>query len=67
MTSNITKKLHKAGMHLEQQAKAFDVVCGMELKPTDTKLHAEHKGEVYYFCNIVCKNHFVNDPLKYVG
>lgn len=44
-----------------------DVVCGMELDPKETKLHLEHKGEVYYFCNMSCKNHFANDPKKYVG
>lgn len=54
-------------MHIEQEAKALDVVCGMEIDPVHTKLHAEHRGEVYYFCSTVCKNHFVNDPQKYVG
>ncbi len=67
MSTNIAKKLNKAGMHIEQEPKAMDVVCGMELDPVHTKLHVEHKGEVYYFCNVVCKNHFVNDPQKYVG
>lgn len=67
MSKNITKKLHKIGMHVEQKIKALDVVCGMELDPLRTKLHVEHKGEVYYFCSTTCKNHFVNDPQKYIG
>jgi Cu+-exporting ATPase len=45
----------------------IDLVCGMDLDPTETKLHVEHKGEVYYFCTTTCKNHFVNDPEKYLG
>lgn len=48
-------------------AGVIDPICGMELDPSDTKLHVEHKGEVYYFCNTVCKNHFVNDPQKYIS
>jgi len=47
--------------------KALDVICGMEVDPKHTRLHVEHSGEVYYFCNVVCRDHFVNDPQKYVG
>jgi len=67
MSTNTTKQLKKAGMHIEFENKALDVICGMEVDPAHTKLHIEHKGEVYYFCSTVCKNHFVNDPQKYVG
>lgn len=67
MSNNITKQLKKAGMHIELENKALDVICGMEVDPAQTKIHVEHKGEVYYFCSTVCKNHFVNDPQKYVG
>ncbi len=45
----------------------IDMVCGMELDPTETKIQVEHKGETYYFCNMSCKNHFVNNPEKYIG
>ncbi len=44
-----------------------DVVCGMEIDPTQTKLHVEQKGKVYYFCSMVCMNHFVNDSQKYAS
>lgn len=54
-------------MHSVLESKAFDVVCAMEIDPVHTKLHVEHKGEVYYFCSTTCQNHFVNDPQKYVG
>lgn len=67
MSTIVTKQLKKAGMHLELEKKVLDLVCGMELDPSETKLHVEYKGEVYYFCSTVCKNHFVNDPQKYVG
>ena len=48
-------------------AVVIDLVCGMELDPAETRLHVEHKGEVHYFCTTTCKNHFVNDPEKYLG
>ncbi len=44
MSSNITKQLKKAGMHIEPETRALDVVCGMELDPVHTKLHVEHIG-----------------------
>ena len=64
---NLRKQLRKAGMHIEAEVSVLDVICGMELDPKRTKLHVEHKGEVYYFCSMTCKNHFVHDPEKYVG
>ncbi len=67
MFANIIKQLRKVGAHIEPEAKALDVVCGMEVDPLHAKLHVEHSGEVYYFCSTTCKNHFVNDPEKYVG
>ena len=54
-------------MHIQPNEKAFDVVCGMEVDPIHTKLHVEYEGSVYYFCSTTCKNHFVNDPQKYIG
>jgi len=67
MTNNTNKQLKGANMHIESDQKVIDVVCGMELDPAHTKLHVEHRGEVYYFCSTTCKNHFVSDPGKYVG
>ena len=67
MSSNTTKQLKKVGMHIEPETKALDVVCGMELDPSPIKLHVEHQREVYYFCSTICKNHFANDPEKYVA
>ena len=45
----------------------FDVVCGMELNLAHIKHAIEHIGESYYFCGESCRDHFVNDPEKYVG
>lgn len=67
MSKKIVEQLNKTGMPVEPETKVLDVICGMELDPVYTKLHAEHKKEIYYFCSTVCKNHFVNDPQKYVG
>lgn len=67
MSSKIEKQLKRAGMHIESEKKVLDVVCGMELDPAHTKLYVEHRSEVYYFCNTTCKNHFVNNPEKYVS
>lgn len=47
--------------------KVFDVVCGMELDIQNVRLSFEHEGIEYYFCSDNCKDHFVDDPGKYVG
>jgi len=44
-----------------------DVVCGMDLEPTEATLQVAHKGKIYYFCSTACKSQFVKDPEKYVG
>lgn len=67
MAKRTTPKLHNVGLHIEPNEKAFDVVCGMELDPTQARLHSEYKGSVYYFCSLVCQSHFADDPEKYVG
>ena len=50
---------------MEKQLTVKDVVCGMDVKPTETTLQFAHKGIVYYFCSNACKDSFVNDPEKY--
>ena len=47
--------------------KVFDIVCGMELDIENVRHSFEHEGVEYYFCSDNCKDHFVNDPEKYVG
>ncbi len=46
---------------------AFDVVCGMELDLAHIEHAIEHKEETYYFCGASCRDHFVNEPEKYIG
>ncbi|QQR54576.1 YHS domain-containing protein [Candidatus Peregrinibacteria bacterium] len=44
-----------------------DVVCGMELTPTEDTLQVAHKGCIYYFCSTACNDQFVTDPEKYLS
>ncbi len=44
-----------------------DVVCGMELEPTEDTLQVAHKGTIYYFCGTACKDQFVSAPEKYLN
>ena len=68
MRNKLKSILRKFGFHIEQESKKFfDVICGMELGIGTIKQAVEHKGETYYFCSKSCKNHFINDPKKYVG
>jgi YHS domain-containing protein len=39
----------------------------MELNQDEIKASADYKGKTYYFCAILCKNHFTADPVKYAG
>ena len=43
-----------------------DLVCGMEIEPTEDTLQVAHKGKIYYFCNVECKERFVTNPEKYL-
>ncbi len=46
-------------------ATAKDLVCGMSVDPTATSHHAEHAGDVFYFCSAGCRTKFIADPDKY--
>ncbi len=67
MPRNLNKELKKVGMHIEPEEKEIDVICGMEINSLNAKFHAEHCGETYYFYSKTCRDHFVNDPEKYIG
>ena len=43
-------------------ATATDPVCGMTVKPAETKHHAEHDGAIYHFCSAGCRQKFEADP-----
>ncbi len=42
-------------------AKAYDVVCGMEVD-TESAVAAEYEGKTYYFCCEGCKGAFERSP-----
>ena len=68
INKGIKSILRKFGFHIEpEQKSAFDVVCGMEFPAVPVKHMSAHNGEAYYFCSQSCKDHFDNDPKKYVG
>ncbi len=47
--------------------KVFDLVCRMELDIESVRHSFEHNRIEYYFCSDNCKEHFVEDPEKYIG
>ena len=68
MNERIKSILAKFGFSGAPREKAvIDLVCGMQLSAGKTPHAAEYNGETYYFCSVNCKDHFVDDPKKYVG
>ena len=46
---------------------AIDPVCNMQVKEQNAAATSEYKGQTYYFCALVCKRKFDEQPEKYVG
>ncbi len=46
--------------------KIRDLVCGMEFDEDTASGEFEHKGKIYYFCSLGCKDKFMKDANKYV-
>ncbi|HJT54447.1 MAG TPA: heavy metal translocating P-type ATPase [Candidatus Angelobacter sp.] len=44
-----------------------DVVCNMNVDPTNARAREEYKGTTYYFCCTGCANKFKADPEKYLS
>ena len=42
-----------------------DVVCGMEVEPTQSSVKTEFEGETYYFCSTDCCEEFLQHPEQY--
>lgn len=57
----------KFGFHQEKEATSIDLVCGMDVDPAKTKLSSVYKKKKYFFCSQSCKEHFDDDPEKYIG
>ena len=45
---------------------AIDPVCGMGVDERTAKFKTEYQGKTYYFCNPRCKNHFEQNPEKFL-
>ncbi len=43
-----------------------DPVCGMTISPDKAAGKSNYKGQTYYFCAVICKTKFDQDPAKYV-
>lgn len=44
----------------------IDVVCGMDIVAERSKYTVHYHGVVYYFCSPHCRQHFENNPERYV-
>lgn len=45
---------------------AIDPICKMEVDEKTAKWISEYKGKKYYFCALICKEMFEEEPEKYV-
>jgi YHS domain-containing protein len=46
---------------------AKDPVCGMEFDPKKAAAQSTYQGQTVYFCAVVCKVKFDQNPAKYLG
>ena len=46
--------------------KVIDLVCGMEVEPSQSKLISIYQGKSYWFCAESCRKAFESDPAKYL-
>lgn len=44
----------------------IDPVCGMYVDPSKARYKTVHKGKIYYFCSLHCKEAFEEDPERYL-
>jgi Cu+-exporting ATPase len=45
----------------------IDVVCGMEVDPTDAPAETEYAGKIFYFCSSDCLAQFEDDPETFIA
>lgn len=43
----------------------IDPVCGMQVDPASA-IAVEYAGDVYYFCEAVCADTFLDEPTRWV-
>ena len=54
------------GQFRELTAMATDPVCKMAVE-TGEGIHAEHDGEVFWFCSAYCRDEFLADPSRFLS
>ena len=42
-------------------------VCGMDIDPAAAKYASEYRGQTYFFCSLMCKRAFEDNPGHYLG
>jgi Cu+-exporting ATPase len=45
----------------------IDPVCKMMVTPETAAASHEHDGIIYYFCNVGCRDRFLDEPAKYLS
>lgn len=45
----------------------MDLVCGMKLDPAAKNEHAEFAGLGYDFCSRLCRDRFLDDPVRFAA
>ena len=45
---------------------AQDPVCGMEVDPKKAAAQSQYRDQTVYFCAVVCKVKFDQNPAKYI-
>lgn len=50
----------------KEQHLTMDLVCGMDIIAEKAKYFSTRDGVAYYFCSHNCKQHFENNPERYV-
>lgn len=46
---------------------AKDPVCGMQVDEKTATARSEYEGTIYFFCSEGCRQHFEEDPRKFIA
>lgn len=57
--------LFHTGGHV--MAMEMDAVCGKQIDSSSAAGQLEFEGQTYYFCSIVCRIKFEENPKQYAG
>ncbi len=53
-------------VHGSSRTAAQDPVCGMKVDLQTVKHTSEYRGQTYYFCSLMCRNAFEDEPERYL-